>query len=153
MAGKDMRMEINIDEVLKNIDKITSELLRELDKSLADTVDFIFMRSQEYVPKTTSHLMRAGSLTESAYSVKISFGNYEIHYKAPYAAVVEYGSAGMIAAHGEHSVEHPVTSWEAKRKRGATDQQQMPYLRPAIEEGRKKFPENLKKRLKRLEKT
>lgn len=49
----------------------------------------------------------------------------------PYAAYVEYGTVTMIAAHGPHDPNNPVTDWEALRKRGAVGQT-MPFLAPAV---------------------
>jgi HK97 gp10 family phage protein len=54
----------------------------------------------------------------------------------PYAKYVEFGTASMVAAHGEHDPENPVTDWDAKRKRGGVGQT-LPFLRNALFE--KKF--------------
>ena len=139
-----MKIEINAGEVLKNIDRIDKDIKEQLDLALEDAVEFGFSLSQDFVPKDDSHLMRSGEWE------KIGWGEYQIIYHAPYAASVEYGTQSMIEAHGEHSPNNPVTDWAAKRKRGAMDDQQMPYLRPAMEKIRLKFPEFVKKRLKKL---
>jgi len=55
-----------------------------------------------------------------------------------YAPFVEYGTRRMIAAHGEHDPENPVTSWAAQRARGASGQQ-MPFLTPAFLRESKEF--------------
>ena len=49
-----------------------------------------------------------------------------------YAIYVEMGTTHMVEAHGPHDPENPVTDWEAKRERGATDMQMMPFARPAL---------------------
>lgn len=141
-----LRIEVNAEEVAKEIGVALGGVKEELDISLADMMDIIFTKSQDYVPVLTGHLKRSGD------NIKIKFGEYEIEYGAPYAVHVEYGTATMIALHGEHSVEHPVTMWPAKRRRGAADQQQMPFLRPAINEGKEKLPEIAKKRISKLKK-
>lgn len=138
-----MNLELNIKEVIKNLDKADKDIRKNLDLALEDAVEYGFSVSQELVPKDTSHLMRSGEWE------KVGWGNYKITYTAPYAVNIEYGTQSMIEAHGEHSVNHPVTNWEAKRKRGAFDEQQMPFLRPAVEKIRLKFPEFVKKHLKK----
>lgn len=65
----------------------------------------------------------------------------------PYAAYVEYGTAVMIEAHGPHDPEHPVTDWEALRKRGGT-RQTLPFLRPAVFLAEPKIKELFRKEFK-----
>lgn len=137
--AKPIRIEFNVKDALRGIDSSTEELLTKFENALADSIDFAFTKSQEYVPVDTGHLKRSGDLK------KISDKEYEITYTAPYAADVEFGTAEMIAAHGEHSVTHPVKNWEAKRRRGGYGNQQMPFLRPAVFEGKNKFNELVKK--------
>lgn len=61
-----------------------------------------------------------------------------------YAPFVEYGTRRMIAAHGEHDPENPVTSWAAQRARGASGQQ-MPFLTPAFLRESKEFIKEITK--------
>jgi len=137
--AKPLRVEFNTKDVLVGIDRSSKELITKFENALRDSIDFTFTKSQEYVPVDTGHLKRRGDLK------KISNREYEITYDTPYAVSVEFGTAEMVAAHGEHSVTHPVKNWEAKRKRGGYGNQQMPFLRPAVELGKKKFNELVKK--------
>ena len=63
-----------------------------------------------------------------------------------YAPFVEYGTRAMIAAHGEHDPENPVTDWAAlrkrERKRGGS-RQQMPFLTPAFLKEQDKFKDEI----------
>jgi hypothetical protein len=114
------------------------------EKALGDWRDYVIDRSQEYVPKDTSHLMRSLEVEVDDPERKV------ISYDAGYAAYVELGTASMVAAHGPHDPDHPVRSWEAKNKRGAFDNQMMPFLRPAVYEANHLFEKFVLQRIKNL---
>lgn len=65
-----------------------------------------------------------------------------------YAPFVEYGTRAMIAAHGEHDPENPVTDWAALRKRGGS-RQQMPFLTPAFLKEQSKFKDEIIKAIEK----
>lgn len=44
---------------------------------------------------------------------------------------VEFGTKSMIAAHGEHDPNNPITTWKAQRERQAVGQT-MPFLRNTL---------------------
>jgi len=71
---------------------------------------------------------------------------YTLSDGVDYGVLVEYGTARMIAAHGPHDPENPVTSWEAKRKRNAQGQT-MPFFRPAMLEVKRVWMPRFKKQV------
>ena len=72
-----------------------------------------------------------GRLAESIYH-KVEGNRVTIGTKGvPYAAFVEFGTSSMVSAHGPHDPTGPVTSWEAKTKRGDISLSTMPFLRTA----------------------
>lgn len=126
------------------------ELMKALKLTMNDWRDYVFGRSQEYVPKNYSHLMSSADISiDQDYHKEITYGGV---LGVNYAEYVEFGTDRMIKAHGEHDPRNPVKSWKAKRKRGAYDLQQMPYLRPAFYEANDKLNTWAKKHIKKVKK-
>ena len=73
----------------------------------------------------------------------VDTGNLRLHIKVKltpegliiempeYGLYVEYGTPKMIAAHGEHDPDNPVTSWKALKDRGGSGQT-MPFIRNTL---------------------
>lgn len=117
-----MRWEIEIPETTMR------EIEDRIHKALWQTANDMKNKAKELSPVLTGHLRRnifadVKDNTMIIFTVGVDYAQY-----------VEYGTPRMIAAHGEHDPEHPVTSWEALRKRGGINQQ-MPFMRPAIHRG------------------
>ena len=103
----------------------------------AKKVLFLSMSKMEELAKRRCPVDTSRLRTSINLSPK-TFGSmsYTLADGVDYGVHVEYGTRAMIAAHGPHDPENPVTDWEAKRKRGATGQT-MPFMRPALLEVKK----------------
>jgi len=122
-----IKFKINTRELEKSMGKKLREIkTRDLVHIHETITEAVWSKSNEYAPKDTGKM------------VQLSHINYtgdlksEIVYPSTYAVNVEYGTPDMINAHGTHDPDNPVTDWKAKRERGATDPQMMPFLRPAV---------------------
>lgn len=113
------------------------EIIRAWMLALNDWRDYVMQKSQEYVPKDDGDLQSSGRVTiDDDRAKEISYGGI---FGVNYAGYVEFGTPMMEAAHGRHNPKNPVKTWKAKRKRAASDDQQMPYLRPAYYEANSKL--------------
>ena len=87
--------------------------------------DFNVGLAKKYCP------VEKGDLRDSIHGEVDKDGRIIVWTNDPKSEWIENGTRPMIRAHGEHDPHNPVKEWEAKRLRGDTDMQQMPFIRPA----------------------
>jgi len=141
-------MQINI-RVKRTENKAAKEAVWQgIDRGMDDLADFIFARSQEFVPVDEGMVKKSGHV-ERAYLRKT------IEYDAPHAPYIEYGTRPHwppiepLAAWAVRVLQVPKA--EARqvgfliaRKIAAVGTEPQPFLRPAVDLGKVKAPAIIK---------
>lgn len=121
--------------------QITAAINRALNKAMFD----IHAEMVKTCPAVTGRLRNSIRVHGAGNKITLSANT-------DYAEDVEYGTIRMERAHGKHDPENPVKTWKAKTERGAGETaQMMPFLRPALHKGVRKFiPQRLREELGKL---
>lgn len=117
-----------LEEAIKFMDKIADKKVH--DEAMLTLIIETIKLAQLYAPEDT------GAMEENIYYDKISDMMYAIICTVPYAIYNEFGTYNMPAGDAEQPL--PVTSRSGKRA-------YRPFLRPAIYQTLKSFPEYIKK--------
>ena len=110
------------------------DLNEKLNAVLDKIAETLTLEIQEQARRNTP--VNTGNLRSAIQWRKVQDG-YEVFVDegaAPYAKYVEFGTAAMVAAHGEHNPDRPITTWLAKTERGSANPSIMPFLRPAVKQ-------------------
>lgn len=120
-----MDLRFNMD--LRGFDTLERDTISNARKVLFFSMNKMEELAKRRVPVDTGRLRMSINLSPRF----MGSDSYTLADGVHYGVYVEYGTSRMIAAHGIHDPENPITTWEALRKRNGRGQT-MPFMRPAM---------------------
>lgn len=169
------KIEVNFNEL--GIKEWTSQMLIALDKGLNDTADLVAKVSNEKVKDKDTGSYDTGALAKSQIVNKDVKYSKEVGYTAPYSSFIEFGTrphfppvmrlyewalrqrgklglkrGEIIHTKNDGFVYKDIWNfaWAISRHIAEEGSDPKPFFRPAIEEGRDKMNDLIKKRIKEV---
>lgn len=127
-----------VDDLIRRHKKYLKDKQGRLKQAVNITRIKVDERVKDTIPVDTGHARRSFRVRRVDGGMIQEYGS-----ENPYVPFIEFGTADMVAAHGPHLVDAPVTRWKALEDRGGVGQQ-MPFFYPAIEAEREAHYKRIK---------